>query len=150
MNTPNGHERSGGVRQTSVLAWLRLARAFQKVYRASAGNLRPRGLSVAQFHVLAHVGAAGGMTQQELADSLLVTKGNVAQLLGRMEGAGLVERRQEGRANRIVLTCEGQRLYEAVVPVHEAFIAGCFAALSAEDRTQLLHLLRKLDRSLPA
>lgn len=150
MNTSNAHEHRRGVRQSSVLAWLRLARTFQKMERASAGNLRPRGLSVAQFDVLAHVGAAGGITQQELADSLLVTKGNVAQLLDRMEGAGLVERRQEGKANRIVLTCEGRRLYEAVVPAHEQFIAGCFAALSADDQAQLLRLLRKLDRSLPA
>jgi DNA-binding MarR family transcriptional regulator len=46
------------------------------------------GLNNAQFDVLAHVGAVEGMTQQELADSILVTKGNVALLLDRVEGRG--------------------------------------------------------------
>ena len=41
---------------TAVLAWMRLARVYQKVDRASAAHLRRWGLSVAQFDVLARVG----------------------------------------------------------------------------------------------
>ncbi len=144
----SAREQPGGVRRPSVLVWLRLASVFQKVYRASAENLRMWDLSVAQFDVLAHVGAADGMTQRELAERLLVTKGNVTQLLDRMERAGLLARRQDGRANRICLTDEGRRLYEAVVPPHEEFIAGRFTSLSADDQAQLLGLLRKLDQAL--
>src|SRR5215211_8420943 len=107
---------SGSLRRPGVLGWLRLMRVFQKIDRASGEHLRGWGLSVAQFDVLAHVGAAEGMTQQELADSLLVTKGNVCQLLGKMEGRGWISRRHEGRTNRLFLTDEGRRLFEEVVP----------------------------------
>lgn len=131
-----------------VLAWLRLARVFQKVERRSSEHLREHGLSAAQFDVLAHVGAAEGITQQELADALLVTKGNVCQLLDRMEAAGLIVRRAEGRANRLYLTPAGRRLFDAVVPAHEAVIAERFAALSADEQGRLLALLRKLDHAL--
>lgn len=103
---------------------------------------------MAQFDVLAHVGAAPGLTQQELADSLLVTKGNVCQLLDRMERVDLLERRQQGRANRIYLTARGQELFETVVPSHEEQIAGYLAALSPDEQVELLTLLRKLDRSV--
>jgi DNA-binding MarR family transcriptional regulator len=125
-------------------------RVFQKIDRASGEHLRAWDLSVAQFDVLAHVGASEGMTQQELADSLLVTKGNVCQLLDRMEGRGLILRRQEGRTNRLFLTEEGRRLFEEVVPAHEAMIAGRFSVLSEKEQAQLYELLRKFDRALDA
>jgi DNA-binding MarR family transcriptional regulator len=103
---------------------------------------------MAQFDVLAHVGAAPGITQQELADSLLVTKGNVCQLLDRMERVDLLQRQQQGRANRVYLTPRGQELYEQIVPAHEAMIEQHFLALSPSERGALLSILRKLDRSL--
>ena len=103
---------------------------------------------MAQFDVLAHIGAAEGIVQQELADSLLVTKGNVCQLLNRMEQAGLIRRCQDGRANRLVLTEEGRRLCAEVVPEHKETIAKLFAPLTPEEQAQLLRLLRKLDHGL--
>jgi MarR family transcriptional regulator, 2-MHQ and catechol-resistance regulon repressor len=132
------------------LGWLRLMRVHQKVNRVSGERLKGWDLSLAQFDVLAHVGAAEGISQQELADSLLVTKGNVCQLLDRMEGRGLILRRQEGRTNRLFLTEEGRRLFEEVVPAHEAMIAGRFSVLSEEEQSQLCELLRKVDRALDA
>lgn len=125
-----------------------MLRVGQKVDRALTAQLRRWDLNLAQFDVLAHVGANGGVTQQALADSLLVTKGNVAQLLSRMEGRGLIERRPMGRANRLFLTGEGRRLFEEAIPAHEDLIAERLSVLSLEEQRQLLGLLRKLDRSL--
>ncbi len=136
------------LRRPGLLAWLRLARIFQKVERNSGEHLRGWDLNVAQFDVLAHVGASEGMTQQELADSLLVTKGNVCQLLDRMEGRGWISRRQQGRANRLFLTDAGRRLFDEVVPAHEALIAGRFSVLSEGEQERLHELLRKLDKAL--
>jgi DNA-binding MarR family transcriptional regulator len=131
-----------------LLAWLRLARVFQKVERGSGEHLRGWDLSVAQFDVLAHVGAAEGIVQQELADSLLVTKGNVCQLLDKMEDRGLISRHQEGRVNRLFLTDEGRRLFDEVVPAQEAMIADRFSVLSEKEQARLHELLQKLDRAL--
>jgi DNA-binding MarR family transcriptional regulator len=131
-----------------VRAWLRLVHIFQKVQQATTGELRDAGLSVGQFDVLAQVGASEGLTQQQVADALLVTKSNVCQLLDRMERAGLVERQQHGRTNHLYLTEEGKRLYERIVPAHERHLAELFAGLSTEEQTTLLRVLRKLDHSL--
>ena len=135
------------MRSPALSAWIRMARVFQKVDRASSDQLRCWGLSVAQFDVLTHVGAAAGLTQQELADRLLVTKGNICQLLDRMEQHHLLERRQEGRANHLFLTEAGQRLLAEVLPAHEEAIVEQFAALSRQEQHQLLALVRKLDRA---
>lgn len=143
-----GRKQPRGLRRVSVVAWLRLARVFQKIDRASAEHLRRWELSVAQFDTLAQLGAAEGITQQELADRLLVTKGNVSQLLDRMERRGLIRRSQEGRATRLSLTDSGRQLFGAVVPAQQELIAQRFARLSPEEQAQLLRLLRKLDRAL--
>jgi DNA-binding MarR family transcriptional regulator len=148
MLSEDSRSRGGSLRRASVLAWLRLLRVSQKVERDLAGQLRLWGLNSAQFDVLAHVGADEGITQQELADSLLVTKGNVAQLLDRMEKRGLIERRSQGRTNRLFLTDKGRRTFGEVVPAHEALIDELLSALSEKEQRQLFELLRKLDRAL--
>jgi DNA-binding MarR family transcriptional regulator len=140
-------------RHPSVLAWLRLARVFQKIDNASARHfqswkLSSGKLSTAQFDVLAQVGAAQGITQQELAGALFVTKGNISQILDRMEQQGLVKRCQDGRTNYIFLTEAGRRLYDKVVPAQELLIAELFSSLSHGEQTQLMALLRKLDHGL--
>jgi DNA-binding MarR family transcriptional regulator len=131
-----------------VLAWMRLARVYQKVDRATAAHMRRWGLTVAQFDVLARVGARPGMTQQELAEALLVTKGNVCQVLDRMEADGLVERRREGRAKRLHLTERGRAVFAEVVPAQEAMVERHLAALDPTAQRQLLSLLRTLDRRI--
>ncbi|KAB8146072.1 MarR family transcriptional regulator [Chloroflexia bacterium SDU3-3] len=136
------------MRQHAVLAWLRLARVFQKIDARSAQFFRANGLSTAHFDVLAQVGAASGCSQQELADALLVTKGNISQLLHRLEQEGLITRRAEGRTNCIYLSPRGHELYAQVVPQQEALIASLLAPLSDAEQRDLLRLLRKLDHGL--
>src|SRR5438067_4980897 len=136
------------VRTASLLAWLRLVRVFQKVNRASTDSLRCRQLSPAQVDVLANVGSSEGISQQRLADALLVTKGNICQLLDKMEASDLLERRPDGRVNRLFLTWKGRGMFEAVVPEHDQLIVRLVGVLSADEQAQLLNLLRKLDHAL--
>jgi len=135
-------------RSSAIPAWLRLARVFQKVDRATVDLLRQWDLSVAQFDVLIQVGLAEGMTQQTLADRLLVTKGNVCQLLDRMEERGLLVRRQEGRANHLYLTEKGRSLRAESLPAQERLIEGIFATLPHTQQSALLATLRRLDHAL--
>jgi DNA-binding MarR family transcriptional regulator len=132
----------------AVVAWVRLMRVHHKISRTLEERCRDDCLSLAQFDVLAHVGAAEGMTQQTLADLLLVTKGNVCQLLDRMEQTQLITRRQQGRSNQLFLTPKGRQIFSTVVPAHEEEIADLLAGLSLEEQVQLADLLRKLERSL--
>lgn len=137
-----------GLRHPGVLAWLRLARVYQQISRAAAEQAGAAGITLAQFDVLAQVGAAEGCNQQQLADALLVTKGNVTQLLDRMEECDLLKRRPVGRTKCVFLTQRGRSLRDRVVPGHEAVIASQFAPLAPTEQRELLRLLRKLDRAL--
>ena len=140
--------RARSLRTPALLAWLRLERVFQKVDRAATESLRHRQLSPAQLDVLAKVGSAEGISQQALARALLVTKGNVCQLLDKMERNGLLERRPAGRVNRLFLTNRGRHIHDEVVPHHDELLAAQFTTLSTTDQRRLLRLLRQLDHAL--
>lgn len=124
-----------------------MARFTNKVTRIGGEQLRRHGLSLGQFGVLAHVGAAEGMSQTELADALSLTQGNVCQLIDKLEQAGLLLRRPDGRTNRLYLTESGHALYDDVVPAHEALIADLFSSLTPRQEGELLGLVRTLDRA---
>lgn len=132
----------------AVLAWLRLARVYHKVDRRSAETMRAHDLSVSRFDVLNHAGAREGRSQQHLADALLVTKGNICQLIDAMEVDGLLERRRHLRTKRIYLTDKGRALRAAAVRAQEQALVSEFSALSADETRTLLDILRKLDHSL--
>lgn len=127
---------------------MRLARVYQRVDRASAEHLSAYGLSVGQFDVLAQVGAREGITQNELAEKLLVTKSKVCQILRRMEERGLISRRQEGRAKHLSLTEEGRRLFDEVVPSQEELVNRLLSSVPPEDHDLLSKTLGRLDRAL--
>jgi DNA-binding MarR family transcriptional regulator len=139
---------NSGLRKPSVAAWLRLARVYHKVDRASAEHLSAYGLSVGQFDVLAQVGAHEGINQNELAEKLLVTKSNVCQIVRRMEERGLIFRRQEGRAKHLFLTEEGRRLFDEAVPSQEELIDRLLSSVPSEDHDLLSKTLGSLDRAL--
>jgi len=125
-----------------------MARFTNKVTRSGGEQLRRLGLSLGQFGVLAHVGAADGMSQTELADALSLTEGNICQLVDKLEQAGLLLRRPDGRTNRLYLTERGQALYDDVVPAHEALIEDQFSSLTPRQQEELLALVRILDRAM--
>jgi MarR family 2-MHQ and catechol resistance regulon transcriptional repressor len=135
-------------RSVEVLAWLRLARVYQKVERTAMEHLRRWDLSGPQFDIVAHLGAAEGITQQDLAAARMTTKGNLSQLLDHMERDGIVRRERDGHAKRVWLTDAGRRLFAEVVPEHEALITTQFSTLAPADQDRLLGLLRTLDHVL--
>ena len=136
--------RTVDTRRLGVALWARLARSYGHNLRLAEGRMRAWELSVAQFDVVATVSAHEGLTQQELAKRLLVTQGNITQLLDKLEQRELIRRCPEGRIKRIVLTEAGRRLAAEAVPSQEQFQAEQFASLTIDEQRSLLALLRKL------
>jgi DNA-binding MarR family transcriptional regulator len=134
-----------------VLTWLHLARIYQRLEQRHRELLAEFNLTPAQFDVLSHLANQPGQHQQELADGLLVTKGNVCGLLDRLEQAGLVERTpdpEDRRANLLRLTAAGRECYRAAAPALEVELSQDFKALPEQDFRNLQQALTALDRSL--
>ena len=77
----------------AMRVWFRFMRLETRMQIAVTERLREIGLSVPQCDVLTTLTEAEGVSQQDLAKRLYVTKGNISGLLDRLENAGLVERR---------------------------------------------------------
>src|SRR5215469_9250953 len=148
MNHEGECATSKQARRSATVLWLRLARVFQKLDHMAVEQMRAQDLTLAQFDVLAQVGSHEGLTQQELAEHLLVTKGNISQLVEKMERRGLVRRSSQGRSMRLWLTQKGHTLYSRSIPPHEELLARQLDVLSPAERRQLRTLLAKLDHNL--
>ncbi|MEK5058289.1 MarR family winged helix-turn-helix transcriptional regulator [Paenibacillus shunpengii] len=127
-----------------LLLWFRLSRIYNHNIRENNQHLKAWNLSTAQFDVLVQVGTEERMSQQELANKLLVTKGNITQLLSKMEDLGLIQRETDWKTKYVSLTDQGRALYDEVVPAQEQFQASQFSKLSKDERKELLKLLKKL------
>ena len=106
------------------------------------------GLTVPQFDVLATLWHGEGITQQELAERLLVTKGNVVGLIDRVGAAGWVERRpdpEDRRVNRLYLTADGKKLLAEAFPCHAALIKKVFGILTDGELRLFHELLERLE-----
>ena len=75
-------------KELPLQAWVRLIRARERIGRRLERLFARHGLTPAQFDVLATLQQGDGITQQELSERLLVTKGNVCGLIDRAEAAG--------------------------------------------------------------
>ncbi|MER6994373.1 MarR family transcriptional regulator [Streptomyces sp. NPDC000410] len=113
------------------------------------------GLSRGEFDMLATLRRSGApfeLTAGELRGSAMVTSGAVTKRVDRLERAGLVSRRaaeDDARGRLIRLTDRGRELIEAAVEEHFHNETRLLAGLTAEERSALTELLRKLGRTLP-
>ena len=79
----------------AILAFMKL---HSRLERCLSDGLSGHGMTLAQFDVLMTLWHSDGITQQELAEWLLVTKANVVGLIDRVSAAGWVERRRPSPA----------------------------------------------------
>ncbi len=120
----------------AVRVWFRLLRLQTRINLSITTRVREIGLSVPQCDVLTTLTEREGISQQDLATRLYVTKGNISGLIDRLEAAKLVERRSiEGdrRSHAIFLTPQGRTLAEQGIEVQRRFVIETLGRMSAED-----------------
>lgn len=124
--------------------WFRFARLHRRAAGAVAAELKAIGLSIPQFDLLSTLSEQEGLSQQELAARLYVTKGNVSGLLDRMVEAGLVERHaspDDRRSNALHLTARGRRLADEGIAAQRAYVERTLGSLPPADLAELERLV---------
>ena len=136
--------------------WFRFLRLHQRITGRAAQEFRRIGLSIAQFDLLSTLSEREGASQQEIAERLYVTKGNVSGLIDRLAALGLVERRAlpaDRRSYALHLTAEGRRIVEEGLALQNRLITQTLGELPAADLADLDRILvtwRDRVRALPA
>ena len=126
--------------EAAVRIWFRMLRLQARMDTAIAARLKQFGLSIPQGDVLATLTEGEGISQQELAARLYVTKGNISGLLDRLTAAGLVERRlteADRRAHAIFLTAEGRKLALQAIAAQHAFVIETLGRMNRQRLAEL-------------
>ncbi len=128
-----------------------MIRTFWTLQSKVEESLKKHELTLAQFDLLAMLLVLGDkLNQQELANQLAVTKGNMVGLVNRLSRRGFVERvpAQIGRrANLIRLTDAGWNLVVTALPDHRRLVKSMMNPLSGEQLRALRALLKQLEES---
>jgi len=122
--------------ERAVRVWFRLIRLEARMQAAVGERLRQIGVSIPQCDVLTTLSEAEGVSQQELAERLYVTKGNISGLLDRLEAAAFVERRPseaDRRQHAIHLTEKGRAMADRAIAVQHKWIASTLGRMAEGD-----------------
>ncbi len=131
--------------------WLAIARVHSLMTKQLDRSLRDIELTISQFEVLMILNSKAGLSQQDLAQCLLVTKGNVCTVLGRMEKNQWIVRQQDphdGRAHCLHLTENGREMVKKAAPLAAKQVRLMMDSLSPAQQRALYDLLDRLEGSL--
>jgi DNA-binding MarR family transcriptional regulator len=134
----------------SLDCWLQMIRTYDYLQAQVATLLQRHNLTVPQFEVLSSLAIADCTTQQELAQRLQVTKGNLVGLIDRLAERGWVERVQvqgDRRVNRVRITEGGKDLLSKAFPEQVGAVETMMSGLEETELDSLRGLLQKLAKN---
>lgn len=104
--------------------------------------------TLARFDVIAQLSRPPlEPTMGELSKRLMLTKGSLTDVIGRMEALGLVQRRrdaEDARVQLVRLTDKGRQLAARTIPSHNQRLSELFDGFQPGDLEQLDELLGRL------
>ena len=135
--------------------WLRMLACSNLIENELRERLRTGfDTTLARFDVIAQLARPPEEpTMGELSQRLMVTKGSITDVIGRLETAGLVERRRDAddaRVQRVRLTARGKRLAARTIPAHNERLAQLMREFGRDDLKALDALLGRLRAALRA
>jgi MarR family transcriptional regulator, transcriptional regulator for hemolysin len=130
-----------------------LFRLWRANHTRAAEVLASVGLTTALFALLNVINAREGAIQQELGSTLGIDRSTMVSLIDELESAGLARRRPSAtdrRAREIAITPKGRRLLKQARELLARAEDDVLGGLSADERRELLALLRRALDSAPA
>jgi MarR family transcriptional regulator, organic hydroperoxide resistance regulator len=131
--------------------WTAVAKVYQIVEKNMTASLVPLGLKLPHYDILANVYRFPDLTQQDLANRLLVGRSNLSMLLPELEKRGFVTRvfdRQDKRLRRLNLTTTGRDITERALKLQVSLIEDMMQVLSAAECEQLGDYMRRVGAHL--
>lgn len=126
--------------RSSVRVWLRLLSCTMAIEKEVQRRFVERGMTLPRFDVLAALHRHGEMNMGALSQALLVSNGNVTQLVQKLVRDGLVEIRKapaDRRSSIVRLTLEGRQRFEELAHAHQDWIDQMVGGLNFIQRERL-------------
>lgn len=131
--------------------WIAVARVHALWKKVFTEALAPLGIQLAHYDVLANIFHHPGLTQQQLAEKLLVGRSAMSMLLPELERRELIERRgdeADRRVRRLWLTPEGEIVTRKAMAVHVERIEAMMHVLSDEECNSIGEMMRRVAKAL--
>jgi DNA-binding MarR family transcriptional regulator len=124
-----------------------LHRAQQIAANESAAALTAAGITLRQFSVLAALSGNDGVSQSDLVNATGIDRSTLADMVARMERAGLIKRvasKTDKRAKVVSLMAKGKKAYEKALPAVEKADEAIFDALPKTKQSALVGGLKDM------
>jgi len=126
-----------------------LWKAHKAVEAVDKASIVATGLCLTDFAVLEALLHKGPMPVNTIGKKVLITSGSISTAVDRLSKKGLVKRAQDpsdGRVFMVHLTKSGRQVIEDAFRRHRRNLETTAGVLSDEERSTLVHLLKKLGR----
>ncbi len=131
--------------------WVAVAKASHVVERAIGEAIKPLDLKTAQLDMMMNIHRHPGLSQQDLAERLIVGRSNITMLMPGLVARGLVTRENDAkdkRIQRLSLTKNGETLLMKALTVYSALIEKAMSATTPEQCDMLGDAMAKIIKLL--
>ncbi|MDF1775783.1 MAG: MarR family transcriptional regulator [Rhizobiaceae bacterium] len=131
--------------------WIAVARASQLIHQRLAKALAPLDIKVPHLDILANIYRFEGISQQDLADKLLVGRSNISMLLPQIEKRGLMERRRDEsdkRVLRLYLTDQGRDVTGKALAIEVDLIEHVMSTTGMEECNRVGETMKRMINKL--
>lgn len=136
------------LKDSEVVSWINIIECFQTIFSKLEAGLADDGLNVTRFQVLFYLYFNGNLNANALAKRLLVTRGNMSQLLKRMELDGLIslETVTGKKSINLKITKFGRRQFEIIFPRHINRVKALIIPLSESTLSEIQNLKKSAEK----
>jgi MarR family transcriptional regulator, organic hydroperoxide resistance regulator len=131
----------------SYLPYLVNRVGFALVASFTADALKPNGLTIEMWRVLAALSNNGGQRQVDLAQMTSIDASTLSRLVSRLVRMGLATRSRSETSNRevvVALSAKGRALVQRLIPIARKLERNASGNLSAKELAALKRLLSQV------
>lgn len=142
-------EKTGS--EQSLKLFVVLSRAHKVITEKTNRLFAEYGLNPTEFAVLELLYHKGRQPIQKIGSKILLASGSMTYVIDKLEKRGYLGRTvcdTDRRVTFVDITSEGRALLDKIFPVHEKNLHGLMEALSAEEKDDVIVLLKKLGLSI--
>ena len=108
-------------------------------------------LNITEFSVLEVLYLQGKQTIQQIGNSILISSGSMTYVIDKLEHKGLLNRNgcpDDRRVIHVILTEDGTRLMEKIMPTHQDMVNDMFGSLTDNESEAMVKLLSKVSERI--
>ena len=106
-------------------------------------------LNISEFSVLEVLYLQGKQTIQQIGNHILISSGSMTYVIDKLEQKGLLNRiacPDDRRVIHVLLTEDGTRLMQEIMPTHRDLVNHMFGALTDNESETMVKLLKKVSK----